>query len=124
MPITGPVTKHWAEVSVIRTTDNSEVTVFTNDATPKYFQGIQVPYYPDIANHIDCGGTQTMYLNAPYAVSRTKTCGAGLAGSLVIYAKPGGIFTSLISQPAVDALVAADITANAQTYADTHGTCS
>lgn len=124
-PITSTSVRHWPWVKVIRTDTNVEVARFVNDAVVKNFEGITVPFYPDVPDHIDCGGTTYTWYNAPYAVSRSKTtCAPGLTGSLVRYAKPGGIFVSTVSQTDADNMAAADVTANAQTYADTHGTCN
>lgn len=123
-PFMSPVSRHWPWVKVIRTDTNIEVARFVNDVVVKYFEGITVPYYPDVDDHIDCGGTVYTWYNAPYAVSRTKsTCAPGLTGSLVRYAKPGGIFISTVSQTDADNMAAADVTANAQAYADANGTC-
>ncbi len=45
-------------------------------------------------------------------------------GSRVVYTVPAGRYSSTIDQATVDAMAAADVTANKQTFANTYGTCS
>ena len=118
-------TKKWNKVTVTDTAHNVLLQTFLNDVTAKNFQGIPVPYYANVVNHIDCGGTLTLYLNSAQAVEKTKNdCAVGLTGSKVRYAKAAGLFVSTTSQAAADALRDADITANAQSNANTNGSCS
>lgn len=52
-----------------------------------------------------------------------NNCGEGLAGTVVTYTVPSGIYSSTISQAYVDSLAQADINANGQSYANAHGSC-
>lgn len=53
-----------------------------------------------------------------------NNCGSGSTGSAETYTVPAGTYTSPISQAYVDSVAQADVTANGQTYANAHGTCT
>jgi len=53
-----------------------------------------------------------------------KNCGAGYTGSTVAYTVPAMTYTSLISLADANSKAQADINANGQNYANTHGTCT
>jgi hypothetical protein len=123
-PTMAVTTRQWANVKVKNLISSLYIASFANTAGHT-FDGITVPTYAPVTNHVDCGGTVTMYLSNPSVVTRTKnSCGAGFVGSVVRYAKPGGVFTSLTSQAAADALAASDAAANAQAFANANGTCT
>ena len=66
-----------------------------------------------------------VYYNATASGNFTRNnCHPNHTGSLVVYSVPANTYSSTISQAYVDALAAADITANGQNYANTNGTCT
>lgn len=115
-------TRIWASIQVYSYRSSSILTTLSNTAG-QTFQGIPVPTFPPVNDHIDCGGTKTLYLNTPIAEGVTKNdCPEGL-GSVVRYAVPGGKYTSLSSQADADAQAKAELDANKQTYANDNGFC-
>jgi hypothetical protein len=115
-------TKLWSAVQVYSLRNNAVITTVSNTAG-QTFQGIPVPVFPPVEDHVDCGGTKTVYYNAPIGEGVTKNdCPDGL-GSIVKYAIPGGKYTSMISQADADAQARADLDANKQMYANENGFC-
>jgi hypothetical protein len=115
--------KVWASVTVTSTKLSTVVATLTN--TPgQTFQGLSVPYYAPVSNHVDCGGTVQTFLNTQkqQAAIRNNCSNAGI-GSTVIYYVPAGRYMD-ISQIAADADATNDATTNAQAYANANGTCS
>lgn len=101
----------------------SQVIATLNNVAGQTFQGISVPYYPPVGDHIDCGGSKTVYYNTPKAASVSKNNCTDGVGSIVKYAVPGGIYTSTISQADADSKAQNDIDTNKQTYANENGYC-
>jgi hypothetical protein len=65
-----------------------------------------------------------VYYNVTDTASFTRNnCSANYTGSTVVYVVPEGTYSSTISQNYVDSLAAADVSANGQAYANSHGTC-
>jgi hypothetical protein len=118
-------TRHWDKVQINDLRHSTIINIVNNQLTPILtFQDMNVPYYPDIANHIDCGATVVTYLSAAASGTVQKNdCTTGV-GSVVTYTVPQGTYMSIVSQAAADALAVADVAANKQTYANTKGTCS
>src|ERR1044072_6442822 len=115
-------TRLWSSVQVYSLRNNAVIATVAN--TPgQTFQGIPVPVFPPVPDHVACGGTKTVYYNTPIGEGVTKNdCPEGL-GSIVRYAVPGGKYMSLISQADADAQARADLDANKQTYANANGFC-
>lgn len=112
----------WSTTVVKSLRNNADVQSFINSAG-QTFQGIPVPVYPTVNNHVDCGGTQQLFLNTPISVSVQKNnCPDGL-GSIVKYSVPGGKYYSLISQADAQAQAQADLDTNKQAYANAIGYC-
>lgn len=66
----------------------------------------------------------TVYYNVKASGIYTKNdCGSGTSGTAVEYVVPANTYSSYVSQADADAQATADITANGQTYANSHGTC-
>lgn len=115
-------TRMWASIQVYSLKTNSVVHTLPNVAGQVY-QGLTVPFFPPVNDHIACGGSRTVYYSAPKSASAAKNnCIAGV-GSIVKYAVPGGTYTTFTTQEDADALAQSDATTNAQNYANTHGTC-
>lgn len=69
-------------------------------------------------------GHQTAYANQEVSVTLTRNdCPFGTGGQ-VVYTVPAGRHTSTVSQADADAQAQADTATNAQSYANTNGTCS
>lgn len=125
-PVHGSNTRHWTKVKVKDLKHaGSTITILNNQSSPvQTFQDVTVPYYPDVVNHIDCGGAVTLYLNAAKSNTAQKNdCSAGI-GSVVKYTVPSGVYSSTVDQATADALAQADVDANTQTYANTNGKCN
>lgn len=64
------------------------------------------------------------WFNVEKSGTCTKVCtDPDYTGTSVLYVVPAGTYSSLISQADADAQAQADVTANCQTYANTHGEC-
>jgi hypothetical protein len=114
-------TRIWSSIQIYSLRTNSVVATIPNVAGQTY-QGIEVPFFPPVNDHIDCGGTKTLYYNAPKATSAAKNdCTSGV-GSIVKYAVPGGKYTSF-DPVEPDVLAQNEANTNAQAYANAHGTC-
>lgn len=115
-------TKIWTAVQIYSLRNNTVIATLSNTAG-QTFQGIPVPVFPPVNDHIDCGGTKTVYYNTPQAASVTKNdCTEGI-GSIVKYAVPGGKYTSFTSQQDADDQAIADVNTNKQSYANENGFC-
>jgi hypothetical protein len=69
--------------------------------------------------------TQTTFYNVKQTGTSTRNnCGTGYTGSTVVYTIPAGTYSSTISQKDADDKAIADINANKQAYANSHGTCT
>lgn len=122
-PAVVALTRIWDYVKVRDTRTNTDVGLFNNINTPRFFQGIPVPYYPPFANHIDCGGTDTPKLNVVRSGSAQKNdCVAGL-GSIVVYSVPAGSYMGT-SQAVVDGAAEDEVNANKQAFANLTGKCN
>jgi hypothetical protein len=67
----------------------------------------------------------TVYWNVAKSGTATKNnCPSGQSGSSETYTVAANTHSSTVSQAAADALAQADVDANKQSYANTHGTCS
>jgi hypothetical protein len=65
------------------------------------------------------------FVNILKTGSYTKNnCGAGYSGTAVIDSVYAGTYSSPVSQAYVDSLAQADVYANGQSYANTHGSCN
>lgn len=65
-----------------------------------------------------------LYFNTrQHQVFTKDDCGEGLSGTAIDYVVPANTYTSIISQMDADGKALADITANGQDYANTHGSC-
>lgn len=115
-------TRVWSATQVYSLRLNQVVATVPNQAG-QTFQGIPIPFYPPVNNHIDCGGTVTVYYNEPKAASVAKNNCVGGLGSIVKYAVPGGMYTSTVSQQAANDLAQADVDTNKQQYANDNGYC-
>lgn len=117
--------KHWAKVKITDIRLNTTITTLNNQSTPaQQFQDVNVPYYPDVPNHVDCGGTVQTYLNVQKSdVAQKIDCASGI-GSIVTYTVPAGIYMVTTSQADADTAAANDVAANKQTYANTNGICN
>lgn len=112
-----------AQVRVIDTRNDSVLATHPNDGTQRYYQGIAIPIYPEIEGSSLCGGATVLYHSAVKSVTRRKNnCTIG-EGTDVVYTLPDGKWFSTVSQAAADALADTDINNNAQSYANTNGTC-
>jgi len=80
---------------------------------------------PDIGALEFGGATATVYYNTQVSKTATKNdCGTGYTGSTVTYTVKAGAYSSTVSQADADSKGAADLSTNAQTYANTNGTCT
>ncbi len=78
-------------------------------------------YEYNVANKPPCPVT---YSNLAVSEIFTRNnCPAGQIGTRVVYTIPAGTYTSTYSQAAVDAMVAINLAANGQNYANTYGSC-
>jgi hypothetical protein len=110
-------------VKVVDSRTNTTLVTYPNDGTQRYYQGIAIPIYPVIAGSVTCGGAVTLYHNVVKQTTlRKNDCTLGV-GTLVTYTVPDGKHFSIVSQAAANTAADADITANAQTYANTKGLC-
>lgn len=116
-------TKHWASVEVY-STKLAQTVATLNNVAGQTFQGIAVPNYPDVPNHIDCGGSIRSYLSVQKSAFAIKEDCAFGQGSVVQYYSQAGKYMSLVSQADADAQAQADVDNNKQAYADANGTCS
>lgn len=126
VPSGGTNTRHWDKVSIKDLRHGSALisTVNNQDTPDLFYDGIPVPYYPDIANHIDCGSTVVTYLNiAKSGTAQKNDCTSGV-GTVVTYTVPAGTYMSIISQADADSLADADVAANKQVFANLNGHCS
>ncbi|WPQ61474.1 DUF5977 domain-containing protein [Chitinophaga sancti] len=74
--------------------------------------------------YANTNGTCTFY-NTAVSVTKTRNnCSTGGTGSSVTYTVAAGKYSSTVSQAGADSLASADLTANAQTYANTNGYCT
>jgi len=71
-----------------------------------------------------CGIVYTFYSAATSGSFIRNNCGSGYVGSAVTYTVTAGTYTSTLSQADADAKAAADVAANGQAYANSHGTCT
>lgn len=119
-----PNTKHWAQVQINSSFVGGQVALLNNMAG-QTFQGIPVPFYPDVPSHVDCGGTVHDYLNVQQSGGAVKDdCAVGSVGSAVTYYVQAGRYMSLVSQADADTQAQSDVTTNLQAYANSNGTCS
>lgn len=110
-------------VQVIDDRTETVLATYPNDGTTRYYQSIPIPIYPLISGSSLCGGATVLYHSAlQQSTLRKNNCTEGL-GSLVTYNVQDGKYFSIVSQAAANALATADLAANAQTYANTKGTC-
>jgi hypothetical protein len=115
-------TRIWSATQVYSLRLGQVLTTLPNLPGQSY-QGLPVPYFPPIPDHVACGGTKTVYYSIPKAASVTKSdCTEGV-GSVVKYAVPGGMYTSLESQVDADNQAIADVNTNKQQYANDNGFC-
>jgi hypothetical protein len=123
-PACAGTTRTWANVEVYSTYLTAVVATLVNDLiTPQTFQGLDVPQYADIPNHVGCGGATQHYLNVLKSVSAAKNdCTEG-QGTAEIYYVHAGTYLSLVSQAAADLLAETDAQTNAQAYANANGEC-
>lgn len=70
------------------------------------------------------GKCNKIYYSAEASGTRTTACSSGGEGSTVTYVVPQAKYTSIISQLDANALATSDVAANAQTYANAHGSCT
>lgn len=118
-PATG---RSWSTSRLKSTRLGTYVQVF-NNVPGQTYMGMPVPYYPPVANHVDCGGSVTPYYNAPQNGSARKdNCVTG-TGSLVVYAVPGGLYVSLVSQDDANQQARENVDENKQLYANLNGSC-
>ncbi len=69
--------------------------------------------------------TPTTYYNKALSTTASKNdCASGSTGSTVTYTVAAGKYSSTVSQADADSKASADLSANAQTYANTNGTCT
>lgn len=115
-------TRIWSSTQIYSLRLNQVVATIPNQ-TGQTFQGISVPYYPPVNDHIDCGGSVTVYYNSPKAASVSKNDCVNTLGSIVKYAVPGGKYTSTTSQAAADTQAQSDVDTNKQQYANDNGYC-
>jgi hypothetical protein len=125
VPSTTPSNKHWAKVKIDDIRLSSVISILNNQVTPlQYFQDITVPYYSDVTNHVDCGGTVHSYLNVQkYDTAQKMDCTTG-EGSIVKYTVPSGLYMSTTSQATADATAQTDVDTNKQAYANANGECN
>lgn len=115
-------TRIWSSIQIYSLRTNQVIATLPN--TPgQTFQGINVPFFSPVNDHITCGGTKTVYYSVPKATSVAKDDCTDGVGSIVKYAVPGGMYTSTTSQLFADTQAQADVDANKQTYANTNGFC-
>lgn len=118
------ITKLWTITQVKSTRLDVVIQTFPN-MTGQTFQGVPVPYYPPVPNHVDCGGTTVVYYSDWRAGTAQKLdCPDGELGSIVRYAVPAGAYTSFVSLVDANALAEADVNAHKQAYANDNGFCS
>jgi hypothetical protein len=119
---TDPKRRQWGQVRIMRGV--TELAIVNNQAGTTW-NGIAVPYYAPIDNHVDCGGTVQHFLNAATSAVATKNnCASGSTGSAVKYGISAGKHLSTVSQADANNLAQTDLNTNKQTYANTNGTCS
>lgn len=71
------------------------------------------------------GTTTTSYYNTQVSKTAIKNdCGSGYTGSTVTYTVAAKTYSSTASQADADSKASADLNNNAQTYANTNGTCT
>lgn len=122
-PIGTPGTATIGSVQVIDTRDSAVIATFINDGTQRYFQGVAVPIYTALADSALCSGGTPLYYSAMKSnTARKNNCTSGV-GSDVLYVVPNGKYYSTVAQSVADDAADADIAANTQAYANTHGTC-
>jgi hypothetical protein len=115
-------TRLWTATQVYSLRLGQVLTTLPN-ITGQTYQGLPVPYFPPVQDHIDCGGTKTVYYSIPKAASIAKSdCIEGV-GSIVKYAVPGGMYTSIVSQQGADNMAQTDVDTNKQQYANDNGFC-
>ena len=84
---------------------------------------IETYCYNYAGQQVDCDA-QSQYTNVAKSGTFTKNdCDWGTVGETVTYVVPAGTYSSWESQAAADALAQADVDANGQAYANTHGNC-
>jgi hypothetical protein len=115
-------TRIWSATQVYSLRLNQVLTTLPN-TTGQTYQGSPVPFFPPMTDHVDCGGSKTLYFSEPKAASVAKNDCVGTVGSIVKYAIPGGTYTSTVSQEAADALAQTDLDTNKQQYANDNGYC-
>ena len=125
-PGVGINSREWSSVQIKDKRLTTHIALAANvSGTPRpQFQDIDIPYYAPVTGHVDCGGTETLYLSAQKSGNAQKNnCAAGI-GSLEEYTVPQGSHSSTVSQAAADALAQAEVDAKKQTYANDKGTCT
>lgn len=115
-------TRMWASVQVYSLRLGQVIATLSN-LSGQTFQGLPVPYFSPVVDHIDCGGDITVHYSIPKAASVAKNDCTDGVGSIVKYAVPGGTYTSITSQVDADALAQANVDANKQQYANDNGFC-
>jgi len=114
----------FGDIEIYSTLESRVLAVVPNAVSVAEFEGVDNPYFAPQSNHIACGGISTSYYNATKTViGRKNDCVVPGYGLPLEYTVVSGYFVSLVSQVAADALVDADITANAQIYFNANGTC-
>jgi len=74
-------------------------------------------------NYANAHGTCTFY-NVAESGTYTCACGTGGTGSAVTYTVAAGTYSSTVDQTTANQLALNDVTANGQSYANAHGTCT
>lgn len=122
-PIAGSSVKRWANVRAVSSKYGGDIVATFDNEPGQTWNGLTVPYYPAIPNHIDCGGAVETFLSVlKTGTAQKNDCPEG-SGSIEEYVVPAGFFMSTVDQADADALAQAEIDANKQTYANTVGTC-
>ena len=115
--------KIWAKVKLMDVRLNKQIMLYNNDVAVKMFQTVQVPFYPGVLGHVDCGGTQQHYLNVLKSGTAQKNdCPSGV-GSIVKFSAPAGLFIGS-SQTAVDQLAQEYVDDDKQAFANSTGKCT
>lgn len=122
----GNGTKHWINGRVTSSRYSGRILdTYVNEAGHVFQPGSGYDYaeptFPDEPNSTDC---PVLYWNTRQSGVYQKTgCPAGYTGSNVEYVVPAHTYGSNISQADADNQAIADVTANGQAYANSHGYC-
>lgn len=115
-------TRIWSATQIYSLRLNQVIATLPN-VPGQVYQGINVPFFAPVSDHVTCGGTQTLYYNIPKAASVVKNDCVDGVGSIVKYAVPGGMYISTESQELANDQAQADVDANKQAYANANGFC-